>query len=147
LLAAVNASKHHPLALLGAYKDLGKLSLPIAGSLVPDMLDAFELVLENFESLPRVASLWLVLRLARALALESAFMKPLLGLVLGLLRTINEPEWNLDSGLDDEPKRDLDVSVFILLRGVAWLLCISVLYNIMNYYMEIFPILGNIFFL
>jgi len=123
----VNASKHHPLALLGAYKDLGKLSLPIAGSLVPDMLDAFELVLENFESLPRVASLWLVLRLARALALESAFMKPLLGLVLGLLRTINEPEWNLDSGLDDEPKRDLDVSVFILLRGVAWLLCISVL--------------------
>jgi len=120
LFAAVNASTHHPLALLGAYNDLGKLSLPVAGSLVLDLLDAFELVLEKFESLP-----WVVFRLARALALESASM---LGLVPGLLRTFNEPEWNLDAGLDDEPKTDLDVdlSVFILLRAVAWLLSISV---------------------
>jgi len=82
LFAAVNASKHHPLALLGAYKDLGKLSLPIAGSLVLDLFDSFELVREKSESLPWVVLLWLVLKLARALALESAFMKPLLGLVL-----------------------------------------------------------------
>ena len=124
----MNASKHHPLALLGAYKDLGKLSLPIAGSLVLDLFDSFELVREKSESLPRVVSLLLVLRLAKALALESASMKPLLGLVL-VLRTFNEPEWNLESGLDDEPEPDLDVdlscSVFILLSGIAWLLCLS----------------------
>ena len=71
----MNASKHQPLALLGAYKDLGTLSLPIARSLVLNLFDAFELVREKSESLPWVASLWLVLRIAKALALEFAIVR------------------------------------------------------------------------
>jgi len=103
------ASKHHTLALPGAYKDSDELSLSSTDSVGLDLFEAFELVLEKSESQSWVSSPRLVFKLARGrpLALEPVRVKPLLSLpcfVFGLLQVRPFDVTESKCVMDDEPE-------------------------------------------